>query len=87
MSDTRWLPWGAVTICPTGWPDFTTAVPKVPRLYRFTLSDSRQYIGEAGNLWRRLREYRRPTKGNVGEHVIHEALKASRGATLELLTD
>jgi hypothetical protein len=81
-----WIDAGEIVICPRGWPQFPK-VAKLPGLYRITLSDGRIYIGEAGDLKRRLHEYRRPTDGTEGEHVIHHALVEAKGGRLEISTD
>ena len=53
-------------------------VPEQPGLYKlaFNLWDTTYvYIGEAGDLRRRIREYsHNPTKGNAGEYLLHELL-------------
>src|SRR5688572_29344707 len=48
-----WSRVGAVTICPRHWPRFPD-VPPLPGLYRIRLPDGRAYIGEGGDLRRRL---------------------------------
>jgi hypothetical protein len=85
-SSVTWTGIGDITICPKGWPKFP-ALPKLPGLYRITLRDGQTYIGQAGDLRRRLYEYRRPTKGNEGEHILHAAIIAAGGGRLEIATD
>lgn len=83
MTGVEWVQAGAVTICEKGKPRFPK-VPKHPGLYRIRLADGRIYIGQAKDLRRRLGEYRHPTKGNEGEHVIHHEIKAAEGGSVDI---
>ncbi len=83
LTGVEWVPAGPVTICEKGKPRFPK-VPKEPGLYRIRLADSRIYIGQAKDLHRRLGEYRHPTKGNEGEHVIHHEIKAAKGGSVDI---
>ena len=79
----EWVYAGVVIICPEGKPRFPQ-VPACPGLYRITLTNGRIYIGEAQDLRRRLGEYRHPTKGNEGEHVMHLEIKQAGGGSLQI---
>lgn len=81
-----WQPHGPITLCNKGWPQFE-ALPDVPGLYKITLNDGRLYIGETQSLKRRLREYRRPTKGTEQEHILYHAIIEANGGKLEIFTD
>jgi hypothetical protein len=83
MNPVKWQVLGKIELCKKGWPKFP-AVGKVPGLYRLTLDDGWQYIGQAQNLHHRLYEYRRPTQGVVQEHSIHRAIIRACGATVEV---
>jgi hypothetical protein len=78
-----WVEAGPVTICEHGAPLFPM-LPRAPGLYRIRLSDGRVYIGQAQDLRRRLGEYRRPTKGNEGEHVMHHEIKDALGGHVDI---
>lgn len=86
MIEVIWQPHGPITLCNKGWPQFET-LPDVPGLYRITLNDGRLYIGETKSLKRRLREYRRPTKGTEQEHILYHAIIEAKGGKLEIFTD
>ncbi|CAH0126625.1 GIY-YIG nuclease family protein [Roseomonas sp. CECT 9278] len=83
MTGVEWVQAGPVTICEKGKPRFPK-VPKSPGLYRIRLADGRLYIGQAKDLRRRLGDYRHPTKGNEGEHVIQHEIKAAKGGSVDI---
>lgn len=77
-----WRLFGTITLCDKGLPQFSEKLPKEPGLYWIKLKDGRCYIGEAGDLNRRLQEYRHPTPGIEQEYRIHTALIAATEAEL-----
>ena len=82
----NWKACGRITLDQDRWPRFGP-VPSVPGLYRITLDDGFVYIGQTTNLDRRVREYRRPTDGTIGEEVIHLAVQRAGGGRLEICAD
>src|SRR6266446_7939314 len=63
-------------------------VPKQSGLYKLTFNlggTTYAYIGEAGNVWRRIGEYaRNPTQGNHMEHLMFDLLNEAGGAELSV---
>jgi len=63
-------------------------VPKQSGLYKLTFKlwgTTYAYIGEAGNLWRRVREHAcNPTQGNHIEHLMFDLLNEAGEAELSV---
>lgn len=86
MSDSDgWRDIGEICLCPAGKPAFPVVDP-CPGLYRITLTDGRIYIGQTRDLRRRLSEYRHPTQGTEGEHILCAELIEARGGHLAIRT-
>ena len=83
-STLTWEASGEVTIV-DGRPVFPK-VASVPGLYRLGIKNGWWYIGEAGDLQRRLSDYSWPGQGVEAEHRIFHALISGGGATLDIFT-
>ena len=79
----KWEEIGAITICSKGRPRFPR-VTAAPGLYRIKLADGRVYIGEAKDIRRRLSEYRNPTSGTEGEHLLHQEIVRAAGGKVAI---
>lgn len=83
MSDTAWR-----SINPIRAKAALDHVPKQPGLYKLTFKlwgTTYAYIGEAGNLWRRIREHAcNPTQGNHIEHFMLDLLREAGEAELSV---
>ncbi|MDR7279032.1 hypothetical protein [Catenuloplanes atrovinosus] len=73
----HWRHSGKITVDSLGRLAFPV-LPDRPGLYRFTWTDSicghRTFVGETGNLWRRLIAYRHPGPGKISDQYISDLL-------------
>jgi hypothetical protein len=85
----RWRHSGKITVDSLGRLAFPV-LPDRPGLYRFTWVDPicghRTFVGETGNLWRRLIAYRHPGPGQVSDQYISDLLLThlSTGGTADV---
>ena len=86
LQETKWQDAGVIKL-ENGILTLSSEIPDAPGVYRLHFRDDRYYVGEAGDIKRRLGDYLfyHPSVGIESEQRVHKALTDAGGAEVSVL--